>query len=299
MKNTLKKLLAGIMTLAMGFTTYASTAEMPKKLEQNLSQTVAATPVVKLENTLGIIGAMEEEVEILKEKMTIEQVVTAAGMTFYKGRLHDQEIVLARSGVGKVNAAVCAQLMITLFDVDYLVNSGVAGTLNKDLDQGDIVISTDAVQHDFDVTALGDPLGEISRLGITYFEADEKLIDVSKKAASNLKLKGVNIVEGRVASGDQFIAGGPVQERIQKHFAPSAVEMEGAAIAHVAYLNDVPYVVIRAISDKADGGADLSYSEFLPIAAENASLLLEEIIKLAKEELPVVTPVVELVPSAK
>ncbi|MEG0712512.1 MAG: 5'-methylthioadenosine/adenosylhomocysteine nucleosidase, partial [Niameybacter sp.] len=240
-------------------------------------------------NVIGVIGAMEEEVESLKEKMTITHTATAAGMTFYIGTLYDQHIVLARSGVGKVNAAVCAQLMISLFDANYLINSGVAGTLKEGIDQGDLVISTDAVQHDFDVTALGDPLGEISRLGITYFEADNTLIDLATQAFSNLKLQDVKAFKGRVASGDQFIAGGPVQERIQKHFAPSAVEMEGAAIAHVAYINQVPYVIIRSISDKANGEADLSYEEFLPLAAKNASLLMDEIIRLASTHLPVAT----------
>ncbi|MGL5676377.1 MAG: 5'-methylthioadenosine/adenosylhomocysteine nucleosidase [Cellulosilyticaceae bacterium] len=229
---------------------------------------------------IGIIGAMDEEVAILKSLMDVTETVERAGMTFYKGTLHGQTIVLARSGIGKVNAAACTQLMIALFDIDYLINSGVAGTLHPDINQGDLVISTDAVQHDIDVTALGDPLGEVPRLGVTFFKAEEKLINITEEAAAALNLDGVRIFKGRVASGDQFIAGGPLQERIQTHFAPSAVEMEGAAIAHVAYLNQVPYVIIRAISDKADGGADLSYEEFLPLAAKNASLLLEQIIKL-------------------
>lgn len=230
--------------------------------------------------TIGIIGAMDEEVEILKSLLHITETVERAGMTFYKGILHGQQVVLARSGIGKVNAAACTQLMIALFDIDYLINSGVAGTLNPAINQGDLVISTDAVQHDMDVTALGDPLGEIPRLGVTFFQADENLIKLTEQAAEALHLEGVNLFRGRVASGDQFIAGGPIQERIQTHFAPSAVEMEGAAIAHVAYLNQVPFVIIRAISDKADGGAELSYGEFLPLAAKNASLLLEQMIKL-------------------
>ncbi|MEG0502598.1 MAG: 5'-methylthioadenosine/adenosylhomocysteine nucleosidase [Cellulosilyticaceae bacterium] len=234
-----------------------------------------------LRKTIGIIGAMDEEVEILKSLLHITDTVTQAGMTFYKGILHNQEIILARSGIGKVNAAVCAQLMITLFDIDYLINSGVAGTLHASINQGDIVISTDAVQHDVDVTALGDPLGEIPRLGITFFKADEALISLAEKATDNLSFEGVTTFKGRVASGDQFVAGGALKDRIQSHFAPSAVEMEGAAIAHVAYLNSVPYVIIRSISDKADGSADLSYEEFLPMAAKHASLLLEEMIKLS------------------
>lgn len=236
-----------------------------------------------LHKTIGIIGAMDEEVEILKSMLDITETVTEAGMTFYKGMLHNSEIVLARSGIGKVNAAVCAQLMITLFKIDYLINSGVAGTLHQDINQGDIVISTDAVQHDVDTTVFGDPLGAIPRLGVTFFEADQALMNLAEKAAKSLNFEGVSIFRGRVASGDQFVAGGELKDRIQSNFAPSAVEMEGASIAHVAYLNQVPYVIIRAISDKADGSADLSYEEFLPLAAKHASLLLEEMVKLSVE----------------
>ena len=133
-----------------------------------------------LRKTIGIIGAMDEEVEILKSMMEVTETVTKAGMTFYKGILHGQEIVLARSGIGKVNAAVCAQLMITLFDINYLINSGVAGTLHADINQGDIVISTDAVQHDVDTTVFGDPLGAIPRLGVTFFQANPSLIDLAE-----------------------------------------------------------------------------------------------------------------------
>lgn len=236
-----------------------------------------------LHKTIGIIGAMDEEVEILKSMLDITETVTEAGMTFYKGMLHNREIVLARSGIGKVNAAVCAQLMITLFKIDYLINSGVAGTLHQDINQGDIVISTDAVQHDVDTTVFGDPLGAIPRLGVTFFEADKALMNLAEKAANSLNFEGVSIFRGRVASGDQFVAGGELKDRIQSNFAPSAVEMEGASIAHVAYLNQVPYVIIRAISDKADGSADLSYEEFLPLAAKHASLLLKAMVKLSVE----------------
>lgn len=297
MKKRLVKLFAYLLTLSMGLSVYAS--PIGAQTTTTTQETTATEEVaLTLQNTIGIIGAMEEEVETLKSNMEITETVTAAGMTFYKGTLHGQQIVLARSGVGKVNAAVCAQLMITLFDVNYLINSGVAGTLKEGIDQGDIVISTDAVQHDFDVTALGDPLGEISRLGVTFFESDDTLIDVATEAFKNLNLKDINAFKGRVASGDQFIAGGPVQERIQTHFAPSAVEMEGAAIAHVAYLNNVPYVIIRSISDKANGEADLSYEEFLPLAAKNASLLMDEIIKLSATMLPVANQIADLTPAA-
>ncbi|MDB8792675.1 5'-methylthioadenosine/adenosylhomocysteine nucleosidase [Romboutsia sp. 1001216sp1] len=231
------------------------------------------------ENVLGIIGAMEEEVEILKEKMDIKETTTIAGIKFYKGTLHDKNIVLVRSGVGKVNMAMCTQVLVDKFNVSALVNSGVAGTMNEDLNQGDVVISTTTVQHDFDTTAFGDPLGEISRLNKRFFDADKNMINKAKEAAKNVK--GVNIVDGMVATGDQFVAGGDIAKKIKDNFKDvEAVEMEGAAMAQVAYLNDIPFVILRSISDKANGEADLSYEEFLPIAAKNASSLLEEFIKI-------------------
>lgn len=231
------------------------------------------------ENVLGIIGAMEEEVEILKDKMDIKETVKVAGMEFYKGTMHGKNIVLVRSGVGKVNMATCTQILVDKFNVSALLNSGVAGTMNPELNQGDIVISQDAVQHDFDTTVFGDPLGEISRLGITFFEADKDMIETAKKASENVS--DIKIVEGRIASGDQFVAGGAIADRIKENFGDvGAVEMEGAAMAQVAYLNEIPFVILRSISDKADGSADLSYEEFLPIAAKNASSLVEEYVKL-------------------
>ena len=175
--------------------------------------------------------------------------------------------------------ATCTQILIDKFNVTALINSGVAGTLNPSLEQGDIVISTEAVQHDFDTTVFGDPLGEISRLGVTFFEADQDMIEIAKEASKNVP--EVTVKEGRIASGDQFVAGGEISERIKSNFGEvSAVEMEGAAMAQVAYLNEVPYVILRSISDKANGEAELSYEEFLPIAAKNASKMVEEFIKL-------------------
>lgn len=234
---------------------------------------------IKEVSRLGIIGAMDEEVEILKEKMEIEETTKIAGNEYYVGTFNGKNIVLVRSGVGKVSMAATTQTLIDKFNVNALINSGVAGTLNKELNQGDIVISTDAVQHDFDTSALGDPIGEISRLGVTYFEADKNMVEVAKKAAKNVD--GINVIEGRIASGDQFVAGGEIAERITKNFGlVSAVEMEGASMAQIAYMNKIPYVIIRSISDKADGEADLSYEEFLPLAAKNASKLVENFIEL-------------------
>ncbi len=228
---------------------------------------------------LGIIGAMEEEVEIIKSKMNVQETVEIANMTFYRGTIDGKEIVLVRSGVGKVNMAACTQLLIDQFNVEALINSGVAGTLNPELNQGDIVLSTAAVQHDFDTTAVGGKLGEIDRLGIDFFPASQELLATAKKAASTLT--DISVVEGDVASGDQFVAGGETAQKIKDHFGEvSAVEMEGAAMAQVAYLNEIPYLIIRSIFDKADGGADLSYEEFLPLAAKNSSEFVLKLIEL-------------------
>ncbi len=227
-------------------------------------------------NIIGIIGAMDEEVELLKNQMKIKKETNLAGMTFYEGELSSKNIVLVRSGIGKVNAASCAQILITKFNVSNLINSGVSGSMNPDLNQGDIVISTDTVQHDFDETALGRPVGEISRLDITFFKSDEKLISAAEKAGESLN--GIKVIKGRIASGDQFIAGGNKYQNIKTNFNPQAVEMEGGAIGHVAYLNKIPYVVIRSISDKADGEAPLSFEEFVKMASKNASDMIEKLL---------------------
>lgn len=257
----MKKLLTIFTVLALSLTTLTGCTTSEK------------------ENVLGIIGAMSEEVEILKENMDIEETKTVAGMDFYVGTIEGKDVVLVMSGVGKVNMATCTQILVDHFNVSALLNSGVAGTLDETLTQGDIVISTDAVQHDFDTTAFGDPLGEISRLDITFFEADQTLIDIAKEAATNLE--DITIVEGRIATGDQFVAGGDLAERIRENFGDvGACEMEGAAMAHVAYLNNVPFVILRSISDDANGGAELTYEEFLPLAAKNASSIVLEFIKL-------------------
>lgn len=227
-------------------------------------------------NVIGIIGAMDEEVELLKNQMKIKKETNLAGMTFYEGELSSKNIVLVRSGIGKVNAASCAQILITKFGVSNLINSGVSGSMNPDLNQGDIVISTDTVQHDFDETALGRPVGEISRLDITFFKSDEKLISAAEKAGESLT--DIKVIKGRIASGDQFIAGGDKYQKIKTNFNPQAVEMEGGAIGHVAYLNKIPYVVIRSISDKADGEAPLSFEEFVKMASKNASDMIEKLL---------------------
>ena len=210
---------------------------------------------------IGIIGAMEEEVAHLKEAMQVEKTVERAAMTFVKGKLDGKDVVVVRSGIGKVNAGICAQILAELFEVDTLINTGVAGSLDAALDIGDIVISTDAVQHDMDVSALGDPVGQIPRMDTFAFPADERLVQLAVQANEEAN-PDIHTFTGRVVSGDQFVSDGAVKERLVTQFQAKCTEMEGAAIAQAAYLNKISCVIIRAISDKADNSSTMDYAAF-------------------------------------
>lgn len=227
---------------------------------------------------LGIIGAMEIEVAALIDAMEISKKETKAGMTFCCGKIEGKEVVVVKSGIGKVNAAICTQILIDDFDVDAVVNTGVAGSLNNDIDICDVVVSTKAQQHDMDVTALGYDRGIIPDMEKSVFEADSKLIDLAKKSAKDAGLE-INVFEGKVLSGDQFIGTEEAKNFLKKEFAGDCAEMEGAAIAHTASLNGVPFIVIRTISDKADGGAEMDYPTFEKKAAKNSISLMKQIIK--------------------
>ena len=210
---------------------------------------------------IGIIGAMEEEVAHLKEAMQVEETVERAAMTFVKGKLDGKDVVVVRSGIGKVNAGICAQILADLFEVDTLINTGVAGSLDAAIDIGDIVISTDAVQHDMDVSALGDPVGQIPRMDTFAFPADERLVQLAVQANEEAN-PDIHTFTGRVVSGDQFVSDGAVKERLVTQFQAKCTEMEGAAIAQAAYLNKISCVIIRAISDKADNSSTMDYAAF-------------------------------------
>lgn len=220
-------------------------------------------------NKIAIIGAMDEEVDILKDIMDIKETVEKASLKFYVGRLEDKEVVLVKCGIGKVNAALCAQMLISEFNVDGIVNTGVAGALHNELDVYDIVISTDAIQHDFDTTVFGDKKGMIPRMDNSIFLADEKLVNAAYESSKE-EVKTHKVVKGRVLSGDIFISSKELKDELVKEFDGYCGEMEGAAIAHVCYLNKTPFVIIRAMSDKADGSADVTYEEFVGQAAHNS-----------------------------
>lgn len=227
---------------------------------------------------LGIIGAMNVEVDSLKAQMEAPQIKTIAGMDFYKGTISGKEVVVVKCGIGKVNAAMCTQVLADVFNVDAVINTGVAGSLNNDIDICDIVVSTVAQEHDMDVTPLGYEKGIIPDMETSEFKADANLINLAKESAENADL-GVKVFEGKVVSGDQFIGTHEAKDVLRKTFNGDCAEMEGASIAHVAHLNNIPYLVIRAISDKADGGAEMDYPTFEKKAAENSIKLMNEIIK--------------------
>ena len=210
---------------------------------------------------LGIIGAMDEEVAKIKEQMEGVQVQTWAAMDFYRGTLEGKEVVVVRSGIGKVNAAVCAQILADRYQVSGIVNTGIAGSLKAEIDIGDIVLSTDALQHDMDATNFGYPLGQIPRMDVLSFPADEKLRALAKECCSRVN-PDIHTYEGRVVSGDQFISDQAKKDWLIENFQGFCTEMEGAAIAQAAYLNGIPFLIIRAISDKADNSASVDYPTF-------------------------------------
>ena len=211
--------------------------------------------------TIGIIGAMEEEVAVLKESMDIEKVVEHASMQFYKGVLCGKKVVVVRSGIGKVNAAICAQVLADKFNVDVLINTGIAGSLDAAIDIGDMVISTDLVEHDMDASIFGDPVGQIPRMDTFSFPADAELVKKAVQANTEAN-PDIKTFTGRIVSGDQFVSSSEVKDKLVSLFDAKCTEMEGAAIAHVAYLNKISCVIIRAISDKADNSASMDYPSF-------------------------------------
>lgn len=222
---------------------------------------------------IGIIGAMEEEVQVLKNEMEAEEVKEIAGMTFYKGTLCGKETVVVQSGIGKVNAAICTQVLADQFGVDVVINTGIAGSLDADIDIGDIVISTDAVEHDMDASAFGDSVGQVPRMDTFSFPADEQLVKKAVEANEQAN-PDVRTFTGRVVSGDQFVSSSEVKDRLVKLFRAKCTEMEGAAIAHAAYLNQISCVIIRAISDKADNSATMDYPTFEKKAIEHSVRLI-------------------------
>ena len=225
---------------------------------------------------LGIIGAMDVEVNSIKSELENVEIKNIAAMDFYKGTLAGKEVVVVKCGVGKVNAAICAQILVSVFGVSALVNTGVVGSLNNDINICDIVVSTSALEHDMDVTPLGYAKGVIPDMDQSEFKADENLIKLAKNSAEEAGLD-VKIFEGKVVSGDQFIGTHEAKVYLRDTFNGDCAEMEGAAMAHTAYLNNVPFLIIRAISDKADNSGHMDYPVFAKQAIIHTVSLLKEL----------------------
>ena len=232
---------------------------------------------------IGIIGAMDSEVEILISKLENGKIEKHGSTVFHSGSLCGKEVVIAKCGIGKVCAAVCAQTMIDLYNVECLINTGVAGGIADGLKVGDMVIANDLVQHDFDLTEFGYAKGYIPCSGQsdknspTRFAADPALVDAFCAAAQ--KLGVVRVVVGTIVSGDVFVSSSALKKKLISLFGAAATEMEGAAIAEVAFLSDIPFAVIRALSDTADEQASVSFDEFEKKAAEVSSNMMIEFLK--------------------
>lgn len=220
---------------------------------------------------IGIVGAMEEEIISLKNEVENFSVENIADIDFFIGNLFGKKIVLTKCGIGKVNAALCTTILINKFNVSKIVFIGVAGAVNKELKVGDIVISQDLIEHDFDTTIFGEEFGQIPRMKEWRFRADKNLIDLASCVCNKNNL---NFVIGRILSGDQFINSSEKVEWFRKQFAGDAVEMEGAALAHVCCLFNIPFVVIRSISDNADNSSHVDFKEFCLLAAENSKKII-------------------------
>ena len=225
---------------------------------------------------IGILGAMDVELEALLSDLEEKKEEKISGFIFYTGKIESREVVIAKCGIGKVAAGICAQTMILRFAPSLLLHTGVAGTLTTALSVTDVAIGTEALQHDMDTSPLGDPVGLISGINKIYFEADKRAAELFLSIA---KENGIHALCGRIASGDQFIASAEEKKRIIDSFGAIACEMEGGAVAHAAYLNGTPFIILRAISDSADGSSHMDYPTFLPLAARRSYNMVKQFLK--------------------
>ncbi len=231
---------------------------------------------------IGIIGAMNAEVSYLKSIATDKNETQAGSLTFVEGKINGTNVVIVQSGIGKVNAALCAQRLILSYGVTHIINTGIAGAAAEGLDVLDFVVSTDAVYHDMDTTGFGYKPTEIPQMKVSAFEADKAMISAALSAWDSLKesddFKGHKLIAGRIASGDQFISNKQVKQHIIDICHPGCVEMEGAAIAHASYLNNTPYLVLRCMSDCADDGHESIYDFNEQTAANMSAKLVVEVL---------------------
>lgn len=226
---------------------------------------------------IGLIGAMSVEVEALLAQLEDRQDTKIGMDVFSAGKLFGQDAVLAVCGPGKVNAALCAQSMITAYHPEWVLNLGVAGAGDETVSIGDMVIATCAVQHDMDTSPIGDPVGFVSKIGLVEIPCDEQLHRRLMDAAASVE--GMTAHAGVIATGDQFICDGETRGRIHRLFGAKAVEMEGAAVAHACYANHTPCGVVRSISDQANGESTMDYPAFTRLAASHSEQVVENLLR--------------------
>lgn len=262
-----KKIIAviGVMAIMMGATLAGCNKAENKDKEEK-------------KEVIGIIGAMDVEVNSLKDSAKISETKKIAEMEFCKGQIGEKDVVIVKCGMGKVNAGICANTLINEFGCTKVINTGVAGSLDSKIDIGDIVVSTDAVQHDYDVEAIGFKKGEVPYTGKVAFEADEAMRKAAVEAVEK-SAPDIHVYEGRVCSGDQFISKKEQKEKIISDFGGMCCEMEGAAIAQACYLNGTPFVVMRAISDKPDETEIVEYKVFEEKAAQRCAKIVRYMVE--------------------
>ncbi len=226
---------------------------------------------------IGIIGAMDEEIALYLEAMGQTKQTGKAGITYYEGEMEGKSVVLCKSGVGKVNAAVTTQILIDHFQVERVIFTGVAGAVHPDLNIGDIVVSTDCVQHDIDVSALGFAPGQIPFTEQWIWKADEELMQQAIEAGKGIEA-GIQVVSGRILSGDQFVASREKVQWLYEQFQAHCTEMEGASVGQVCAMNGIPFVVVRSMSDKADGSAHVNFVEFTKLASQRSYAIVRNML---------------------
>jgi len=232
---------------------------------------------MSLNRRVGIIGAMEEEVAILLDEMAVTRELKKASMVYHEGVYRGKNIVVVTSGIGKVNAALCTQILIDSFDVSCIINIGIAGGLHDKVLPGDVVVADNLVQHDMDTTFFGADLGQIPRLETFDFKCEPTLTQLAVDSAR--KIDKINVYAGRIVSGDQFIHVAEMLKGLHDTFGAYACEMEGAAIGQACYLNDMPFVVIRSISDNSITGNHMDYETFADMAIEHSVFILKDMIE--------------------
>ncbi len=231
---------------------------------------------METKKVIGIIGAMDVEVDGLKKNIDVLETVKVAGIEFIRGIINNTEVVVAKSGVGKVYAAACAQIMILKFKPDFILNTGVCGSLTKELKACDVVVGEKVLQYDMDTSPLGDPIGLISGINKIYFDCDDKLGAVLLEILRN---KGINYKKGIIATGDKFINDSALVKRLNTDFNAIAGDMESGSIGQVCYINDVPFGILRSISDSGDESSNIDYAQTVEFAAR---VTVEVVLELCK-----------------